>query len=79
MSENLPRLEVTVDECKGCKLCIEACPKKCITLSSKPNRLGYQYAQYSGSGCTGCGVCFYSCPEPGAVTVFKKPRPAAKG
>ncbi|MFP4378387.1 MAG: 4Fe-4S dicluster domain-containing protein [Spirochaetales bacterium] len=57
--------------CKGCRVCIEACPKHCIVLGSKINQLGYQYARFEKDACTACGLCFYSCPEPGAITVYK--------
>jgi 2-oxoglutarate ferredoxin oxidoreductase subunit delta len=64
-------LQVDVDECKGCGLCVEACPPKVIALSEQLNHYGYRTATYAGSGCTGCGICFMVCPEPGAITVLK--------
>ncbi|HTW80459.1 MAG TPA: 4Fe-4S dicluster domain-containing protein [Terracidiphilus sp.] len=57
-------------ECKGCGLCIEACPPHVIGMSDKFNHYGYRTAFYKGAGCTGCGVCFMVCPEPGAITVY---------
>ena len=71
-------LRVNQDECKGCGLCIESCPKKVIALKDQLNHFGYRTAAYTGSGCTGCGICFLACPEPGAITVFRL-RPAAAG
>ena len=59
------------DECKGCGLCIEACPPKVIRLSEALNHYGYRTAVYAGAGCTGCGICFMVCPEPGAITVLR--------
>lgn len=58
------------NECKGCGLCIEACPPKVIALSDCLNHFGYRTATYAGTGCTGCGICFLACPEPGALTVL---------
>jgi NAD-dependent dihydropyrimidine dehydrogenase PreA subunit len=55
--------------CKGCSLCIAACPPKVLTQGGILNRQGYYAVSYSGSGCTGCGICFYVCPEPGAITI----------
>ena len=46
-------LRVDVNECKGCGLCIEACPPKAIHLSEQLNHYGYRTATYNGSGCTG--------------------------
>ncbi|MGA7525231.1 MAG: 4Fe-4S dicluster domain-containing protein [Acidobacteriaceae bacterium] len=64
-------LRIDTDECKGCGLCIEACPPKVIELSERLNPYGYRTARYLGAGCTGCGMCFLVCPEPGAVTVLR--------
>lgn len=65
------RLQIDTNECKGCGLCIEACPPKVIRLSETLNHYGYRTATYTGAGCTGCGICFMACPEPGAITVLR--------
>ena len=62
---------VNVEECKGCKLCVEACPVDVLHIANSFNTHGYNPAEYEGEGCTGCGVCYYACPEPGAITVYK--------
>lgn len=75
-------LRVNGDECKGCGLCIEACPPKVISLSERLNHYGYRTATYAGKGCTGCGICFLACPEPGAITVLRlqsRPLVSAQG
>jgi len=64
------RIEIREDECKGCGLCVLACPPEVVTLTNRLNARGYHPASYLGSGCTGCGICFYACPEPGAITVY---------
>jgi NAD-dependent dihydropyrimidine dehydrogenase PreA subunit len=64
-------LRVNEDECKGCGLCVEACPPHAIRLGEVLNHYGYRTAAYKGSGCTGCGICFLVCPEPGAITVLQ--------
>ncbi len=69
---------INVDECKGCGLCVAACPPKCLVLARELSAYGVHPARYLGSGCSGCGVCFYACPEPGAITVYRQ-RVAAKG
>jgi NAD-dependent dihydropyrimidine dehydrogenase PreA subunit len=68
-----PRGSVTIDteECKGCGLCVESCPPKCLELETGLNQYGVHPAHYKGEGCTGCGICFYCCPEPGAITVYR--------
>jgi NAD-dependent dihydropyrimidine dehydrogenase PreA subunit len=64
-------LRVNQDECKGCGLCVEACPPRVIRLGERLNHYGYRTAAYAGAGCTGCGICFLVCPEPGAITVLQ--------
>ncbi|HSW40410.1 MAG TPA: 4Fe-4S dicluster domain-containing protein [Acidobacteriota bacterium] len=62
-------IEIASHLCKGCSLCIAACPAGALVQGEVLNRQGYYAALYKGSGCTGCGICFYVCPEPGAITV----------
>ena len=75
-----PRGNVTirVEECKGCALCVESCPPKCLELAPELSGYGVHPAHYLGTGCTGCGICFYCCPEPGAITVFRLKLPPKK-
>ena len=69
----MPKMVVQSDHCKGCGLCVDACPSQCIEIDNKVlNMLGYHPAKYKGSGCTGCAICFYACPEPDAIIVYKK-------
>ena len=75
MSDTLKRdrgmLKIDEAECKGCGLCVEACPPNVISLGNDLNHYGYRTAVYAGAGCTGCGICFMACPEPGAITVMR--------
>jgi NAD-dependent dihydropyrimidine dehydrogenase PreA subunit len=74
------KVTVDVEECKGCGLCVECCPPKCLELEPELNAYGAHPAHYTGQCCTGCGICFYCCPEPGAITVYRlkaKPKAAA--
>ena len=64
-------LEVDGNECKGCGLCVDACPSRVISMSEHLNHYGYRTALYSGAGCTACGICSMVCPEPGAITVYR--------
>jgi len=64
-------IQVDINECKGCGLCVEACPPRVIALSESLNQYGYCTATYAGRGCTGCGICFLVCPEPGALAVLR--------
>ncbi|HQR35697.1 MAG TPA: 4Fe-4S dicluster domain-containing protein [Blastocatellia bacterium] len=72
------QVEIAEEECKGCGLCVEACPPHVMKLSERFNFRGYHPAMYLGHGCTGCGICFFACPEPGAITVLiQQSTPAA--
>src|ERR1022692_1087651 len=64
-------VELNSEECKGCGLCVEACPPKVLLLAGHLNRYGYHPAAYAGVGCTGCGICFFVCPEPGGIMVLR--------
>ncbi|HXE74735.1 MAG TPA: 4Fe-4S dicluster domain-containing protein [Candidatus Xenobia bacterium] len=64
-------VELNSEECKGCGLCVEACPPHVLRLSESLNRYGVHPVSYDGAGCTGCGICFFVCPEPGAITVLR--------
>ena len=72
MAKPKGRVEIRADKCKGCLLCVEACPQKVLKPGKALNRLGYHAVEFVDSGaCTACGLCFYACPEPDAVAVFK--------
>ncbi len=70
MSGSGKHIVIDPAQCKGCRLCVEVCPRGCITIGSKTNMMGYAYAKFGSSNCTACGLCFYMCPEPGAITVY---------
>jgi 2-oxoglutarate ferredoxin oxidoreductase subunit delta len=66
------KVVIRVEECKGCGLCVESCPPKCLELAPELSAYGVHAARYKDSGCTGCGICFYCCPEPGAIVVYRR-------
>lgn len=68
---------VKIDEeiCKGCELCIAACPQGSLGLSSHINTHGYRYVELIKDNCTGCINCAIVCPEP-AITVYRQSKVA---
>ncbi|MEL7602377.1 MAG: 4Fe-4S binding protein [Bacillota bacterium] len=58
---------VTINEerCKGCGLCVRACPKKIMQLSkSKLNAKGYHPAEVIDmAACIACASCARTCPD----------------
>ena len=46
---------VDTERCKGCQLCIIACPQKVIALANKVNLHGYPYVEaVNEEACVGC-------------------------
>ncbi|MBN2120209.1 MAG: 4Fe-4S binding protein [Candidatus Omnitrophica bacterium] len=65
-------LKIKKDRCKGCQLCIEACPQKKLKLSSELNRHGTYYAMAEDAkNCIGCGLCFVVCPD-ACIEIYEK-------
>lgn len=59
--------KVTFNEerCKGCGLCVNACPKHILTLEKeKINQKGYHPAAIvDQSACIACAFCATMCPD----------------
>jgi len=64
---------VDTARCKGCSLCVAACPSKVIELSPKKvNAAGYPFAvAVRADDCIGCASCGIVCPD-GCITVYRK-------
>ena len=65
---------VTVEKerCKGCDLCVVACPTDVLSLHPKAvNDRGYPYANMAEPDkCIGCGSCALVCPD-GCIEVYR--------
>ena len=54
------------DRCKGCGLCIEACPKKIVSFSDRLNLKGYHPVELKEevkAECVACAACGKICPD----------------
>lgn len=63
--------------CKGCELCISACPQESLDLSKQINISGYRYVELIKDNCTGCINCAIVCPE-AAIMVYRQPKAKIK-
>lgn len=62
----MARVIFNEDKCKGCGLCIDACPKKIISFNEKLNVKGYHPAfvkKEKMKDCIGCASCGRMCPD----------------
>jgi len=65
---------IKVDElyCKGCELCVAACPQGVLALDMATlTTKGYHPVHLISEGCTGCAVCALVCPE-ASLTVYRE-------
>ena len=61
----MAKLSFETDRCKGCGLCVSACPKGLIVVSSeKLNKKGHPVAEITDqASCIGCAMCATMCPD----------------
>ena len=70
---------VDQDRCKGCGLCVTACPQDVLALEEETlNAKGYHPAVLidPDNKCTGCAICTIVCPDV-CITVYRE-APAKK-
>ena len=61
----MAKLTFRTDSCKGCGLCVGACPKKLLILSKdKINKTGHHPVEMTDqTKCIGCAFCATMCPD----------------
>ncbi len=69
-------LAIADARCKGCEICVAACPKAVLGLDrSRVNALGYHSVRLlDPAGCTSCAICARVCPD-AVFTVWARPKP----
>lgn len=51
------------ERCKGCGICISACPQDAITFVERTNAQGYPVTEVDLEKCIECGICYTVCPD----------------
>ena len=71
-------LDIAADRCKGCGLCVDACPKGVLALDPVVvNPLGYHPVRLTdAAACTSCALCARICPD-AIFTVYARPKESA--
>ncbi len=61
----MAKLIFNTDNCKGCGLCVDACPKHLLQLSrDRINRKGHHPAEITDQeACVACTSCAIMCPD----------------
>ena len=73
------RLVISARYCKGCGLCITACPERSLRFTGEISEHGFPIVEHiPDAECTGCALCASMCPD-AAITVEVEEEPAAKG
>ena len=60
----MAKIKIDKERCKGCYLCIGACPKAGLEIDEALNKKGFRPAGFKkGASCTGCCFCAIMCPD----------------
>ncbi len=72
MARQRGAIVVDIQKCKGCEICVQACPTDVIRMSKEVNGKGFRYAYMEHpEECTGCTNCALVCPD-AVITVYRK-------
>lgn len=59
------KFKLNFERCKGCSLCVNACPKGIVAMQSERlNKSGYYTVECKDdNACTSCALCAVICPD----------------
>jgi len=62
---------VDIEGCKGCGICVVACPQGVLALNKEVNSRGYNYSYMANpEECIGCSNCGIVCPDT-CLTIYR--------
>ena len=64
-------IDIAIEKCKGCELCVVACPQQSLAMAKDINKQGYHFAVLVEDTCTGCTNCALVCPD-AVITVYRE-------
>ncbi len=60
----MAKVEIEIERCKGCGLCVEVCPEQVLEIGREINLSGYQHVVVvQAEACIGCCRCAEMCPD----------------
>lgn len=66
------KLQIDIERCKGCGLCVAACQRNLMDISDRINSHGYHTVQITDEKeCIGCANCAEMCPDV-AIEVWRE-------
>ena len=73
MSKMKGAIVIDTNMCKGCSLCVVACPMKILVFGGNiVHHRGYRYILVvEEEKCTGCASCAIVCPD-SCISVYRK-------
>ena len=77
MAKAVGSIEIDIELCKGCDLCVQVCPVDVLEMSTELNRLGFRFPILL-DGCTGCEMCALICPDFCITEVYRNVPSAAR-
>jgi 2-oxoglutarate ferredoxin oxidoreductase subunit delta len=72
-------VEIDIEACKGCNLCVINCPTECLALNTSDTNSYSLYYSYvvDQDKCIACMNCAVICPD-AAITVYREVKQPAK-